>query len=147
MASSSLYVPIRFDKAVIRALEKIDKCPGAALPKEEVMIMSDCASPWYTNVLVSVAPQEVNGAAVEKISGDFLAKVFEGDYSNIGKWVNEVENLVPSVRASLELDGKRNDKNEDRKSSDKVKHYLYYPTCPKCAKKFGKNHVVILASL
>ncbi|KAL7474586.1 hypothetical protein ACHAW6_000558, partial [Cyclotella cf. meneghiniana] len=108
----SLYVPIRFDKAVIRAFEKIDNCPGAALPKEEVMIMSDCASPWYTNVLVSVATQEVNGAAVEKISGDFLAKVFEGDYSNIGKWVKEVEKLVPSVRDSMELDGTRNDKNQ-----------------------------------
>jgi hypothetical protein len=143
----SLYVPIRFDKAVIRAFEKIDSCPGAALPKEEVVIMSDCASPWYTNVLVSVASQEVKGAAVEKISGYFLAKVFEGDYSNIGKWVKEVEKLVPSVRDSKEVDGTRNDKNQVSTRSDKITHYLYYPTCPKCAKKYGKSYVVILASL
>eukprot|EP00804_Cyclotella_cryptica_P013143 CCRYP_019645-RA/>CCRYP_019645-RA protein AED:0.02 eAED:0.06 QI:0/0/0.5/1/1/1/2/2912/186 len=142
-----LYVPIRFDKAVIRAIGKINQCQGAALPKEEVMVMSDCASPWYTNVLVSVATEEVKGAAVEKISGDFLAKVFEGDYSNIGKWVKEVELLLPSVRDSLKLDGKRGDKNQGSKSSDDIKHYLYYPTCPKCAKIYGKNHVVILASL
>ncbi|KAL7477404.1 hypothetical protein ACHAW6_003208 [Cyclotella cf. meneghiniana] len=111
------------------------------------MIMSDCASPWYTNVLVSVATQEVKGAAVEKISGDFLAKVFEGDYSNIGKWVKEVEKLVPSVRDSMELDDTSNDKNPVSKRSDKITHYLHYPTCPKCAKKYGKSYVVILASL
>ncbi len=27
------------------------------------------------------------------------------------------------------------------------KMYFFYTTCPKCAKKYGKNYVVILAQL
>ncbi|MGE5758418.1 MAG: hydrolase [Sideroxydans sp.] len=27
------------------------------------------------------------------------------------------------------------------------KLYFYYTTCPKCAKKYGKNYVVILAEV
>jgi len=27
------------------------------------------------------------------------------------------------------------------------KMYLYYTTCPKCAKKYGKNYIVILAEI
>jgi hypothetical protein len=27
------------------------------------------------------------------------------------------------------------------------KLYFYYTTCPKCAKKYGKNYVVILAQI
>ncbi len=25
--------------------------------------------------------------------------------------------------------------------------YMWYTTCPKCAKKYGKNHVVILGAV
>ncbi len=27
------------------------------------------------------------------------------------------------------------------------KFYFYYTTCPKCAKKYGKNYVVLLAEI
>jgi hypothetical protein len=27
------------------------------------------------------------------------------------------------------------------------KMYFYYTTCPKCAKKYGKNYVVLLAQI
>ena len=49
---------------------------------------------------MSVAPDKEGGGAVatEKISGDFLAKAFQGDYSNIGKWMKETRVLVKEVR-------------------------------------------------
>ena len=85
---------------------------------------------------VSVATEKVKGATVVKISDDFLAKAFEGDYSNSGKWVKEVKKIVAEARMLLELGEGRCDK-----------FYFYYPTCPKCAKIYGKNQVVILALL
>ena len=103
------------------------------------MILSDCVSPWYTNVYVSVATETVDNATIEKMSGDFLGKVFEGEYSNMGKWVKEVEKLLPIVR---------NERNVNIGNNNGVnKFYFYYPTCPKCAKKYGQNYVVILAAL
>ncbi|KAL3791767.1 hypothetical protein ACHAWO_012975 [Cyclotella atomus] len=136
-----LHVPLNFGKAVTRSMNKIDNVPEAKVPKDQFMILSECTSPWYSNVYVSVATAKVEGATVETISGDFLAKAFEGDYSNIRKWVKEMKTLLPKVRESM--DG---EKDSAAKSSAN-KFYFYYPTCPKCAKKYGKNHVVILASL
>jgi hypothetical protein len=122
-------------------MNKIDNFPDAQVPKEQFMILSDCTSPWYSNVYVSVVTANIEGVTVEKISGDFLAKAFEGDYSNIGKWVKEVEKLLPAVRESID------EKKDSVAKCKGAKFYFYYPTCPRCAKKYGKNHVVILASL
>jgi hypothetical protein len=47
-------------------------------------------------LLLSLAPEKVKGATVVKISGDFLAKALEGDYSNISKWVKEVKDFSRS---------------------------------------------------
>ena len=43
--------------------------------------------------------------------------------------------------------------NEEKKMEaaavnvDDLKLYFYYPTCPKCAKKYRKNYVVIMAKI
>ena len=131
------YVPLAFGRAVIRAMKKISNA-GAESPKSDVMILSDCTSPWYTNIFVSSTKDEVPGAEVEKISGTFLAKAYEGDYSNMGKWVKETKEIVRT--SSL---------GKDMLTSDleKMEIYFHYPTCPKCAKKFGKNYVVVMAKL
>ena len=100
----SFYVPTRFGEAVTRATDFINSSPGAAVPKEEFMILSGCSSLWYSNVYVSVATEKVKGATVVKISGDFLTKAFEGDYSNIGKWVKEVKKILAEARMLLELE-------------------------------------------
>jgi hypothetical protein len=109
-------------------MNKIDDFPDAKLRKEQFMILSDCTSPWYSNVYVSVATANVEGVTVEKISGDFLAKAFEGDYSNIGKWVKEVEKLLPAVRESID------EKKDSVEKCKGAKFYFYYPTCPKSKK-------------
>ena len=73
--------------------------------------------------------EETIGAKMEKISGTFLAKVFEGEYKNMGKWVKEMESYV------------------EAKGQKAKKLYFFYTTCPKCAKIYGKNYVVILAQI
>lgn len=133
------YVPIAFGRAVVRTMKKISDA-GAEPPKNDVMILSDCISPWYTNIFVSTTKDDVPGAEVQKISGTFLAKAYEGDYSNMGKWVKETKELVKT--SSLGQDN-----NVEAVDLEKLQFYFHYPTCPKCAKKFGKNYVVVMAKL
>jgi hypothetical protein len=63
------------------------------------------------------------------ISGTFLTKVFEGPYQNMGKWIKEMDAYVKA------------------KGKENKKLYSYYTTCPKCAKAYGKNYVVLLAQI
>ncbi|KAK1746181.1 hypothetical protein QTG54_002788 [Skeletonema marinoi] len=181
------HVPLAFGSAVMRAMKKIE-LSGAQVPKKDFMILSDCSSPWWSDVLVSTSNVYVEGAEVTMISGLYLAKAFEGDYSNMGKWVQEINELVVEVKTStveeeeekehekeilpnannevseqeeeLELLPNANVKKEviKQKEDDELlpntkkvtrqkdgSIFFYYPTCPKCAKKFGKNYVVIFA--
>jgi hypothetical protein len=64
---------------------------------------------------------------MEKISGDFLSKVFEGPFQNAGKWLKEMNTYVRS------------------KGKEPKKVYFFYTTCPACAKVYGKNYTVTLA--
>ena len=64
-----------------------------------------------------------------KLTGNFLSKVFEGSYKNMKKWVKEMDEYVKS------------------KGKETKRNYFFYPTCPKCSKKYGKNYVVILAEI
>jgi NMD protein affecting ribosome stability and mRNA decay len=63
------------------------------------------------------------------ISGTFLCKVFEGPYRDVRKWVAEMREFVRS------------------KGKDMRKLYVFYTTCPRCARKYGKNYVALLAQI
>lgn len=63
------------------------------------------------------------------LSGTFLCKVFEGPYRNIRTWISQMQRYVGSRGRTLK------------------KLYFYYTTCPKCAKQYGKNYVVLLAQV
>ena len=143
------YIPLGFGKAVRRAISKIEHSK-TQVPKEDFMIISICNSPWWSDVLVTTSKdQDVGGAKVEKISGSFVAKAYEGDYSNMGKWAKEVKELVVKVRQDKKEkhDNKIVKKQGEQHEEDTEKILFYYPTCPKCAKKYGKNYVVIFARL
>ena len=64
-----------------------------------------------------------------RLSGNFLAKVFEGPYHEAGKWAKEMVEFVNSQNKELK------------------KLYFFYTTCPKCAKHYGKNYVVGFAEV
>ena len=61
------------------------------------------------------------------ISGTFRTKVFDGPYRNMRKWIGEMKAFVRGKGKELQ------------------KLCLFYTTCSKCAKKYGKNFVAILA--
>jgi hypothetical protein len=73
--------------------------------------------------------KDIPGAKMTTLSGTFLAKVFEGPYRNMRNWIDEMKSFVKGKGKTL------------------YRLYFFYTTCPKCAKKYGKNYVVILAQL
>ncbi|MCP4710164.1 MAG: hypothetical protein GY869_16195 [Planctomycetes bacterium] len=122
---SIFHIPINFGKVMIRNMEKIDAVKALS---PDVVGLSDENSLWGSDIYIAVE-KDVPNTQMQKISGTFLTKVFEGPYQNARKWCVEMQQHV-------------NDKNENFK-----KMYFYYTTCPKCAKAYGKNYVVLLAQI
>lgn len=122
---SCLHIPLNFGKVMVRNMERISK--AGALPPEPLML-SDENSLWGADIYIAVS-KDVPGAEMVRVSGTFLAKVFEGPYKNIHTWVGQMSAYV---------------KSKNRQSN---KLYFFYTTCPRCAKYYGKNYVVLLAKV
>lgn len=123
--SSFVHIPINMNKKMIKNMKLIEKAEAKA---PNMIMLSDEKSPWGSDIFIEVS-KPAPGADMTKLSGVFLSKVFEGSYQNMGKWVKEMHNYV----------------KEKNKTLDMI--YFYYSTCPKCAKVYGKNYVVLLAKV
>ena len=119
-----LYMPFGFGK-VMRALD--GRCEALAPPYRH-LCLSDHTSKWNMDVYLSV-DQDIPCAQNVTLDGNFLCKVYEGPYRNTGMWCKDFEGFVKSQNAAIE------------------KWYMWYTTCPKCAKKYGKNYVVFVAQM
>ncbi len=122
---SFLHIPLNFGSVMARSAERI--ADAGALPEQPLML-SDEGSLWGSDVYIAVS-KEVPGARMERVSGTFLAKVFEGPYSDMGKWVKEMRAFVAGKKKEMK------------------KLYFYYTMCPSCAKYYGKNYVVLMAEV
>lgn len=116
------YIPITFG-AVMKKLVKKMQQAGAAMIDD--LALSDHTSKWNMDVYLGV-DKEVSGVRNATLSGKFLSKVYEGDFKETGKWCDDFEKHAKSK--NLKVD----------------KLYMWYTTCPKCAKKYGKNYVAII---
>ena len=123
--SSFVHIPLNMNKKMIKNMKLIEKAE-AKVP--QMIMLSDEKSPWGSDIFIEVS-KPVPGAEMTTLSGVFLSKVFEGSYQNMGKWVKEMTQYVKEKRKTVEM------------------IYFYYTTCPKCAKVYGKNYVVLLAKV
>ena len=123
--ASFLHIPLNFGAVMKRNMVVIE---AAHASPENMVVLSDENSLWGADVYLEVTG-DVPGANVATISGTFLSKVFEGPYKNMRKWIEEMKAFVAA------------------KGRTASKLYFFYTTCPKCAKKYGKNYVVILAQI
>ncbi len=100
----------------------------AGAKSSDMIVLSDENSLWGADIYIDVT-KNVPNARMSTISGIFLSKVFEGPYKNMHIWIKEMKEHVNSKGKKLK------------------KLYFYYTTCPKCAKLYGKNYVVLLAQV
>ncbi len=123
--TSFLHIPLNMGKKITKNMELIEKA-GAKAPRQ--LMLTDEKSLWGSDIYIDVA-KEVPEAKMDKLSGTFLTKVFEGPYKNAGKWAKEMDEYAKSKGRELK------------------KLYFSYTTCPKCAKVYGKNYVVLFAQI
>jgi len=117
------YMPVNFGKVMVRLHKTITKA-GEEVP--DWLCLSDHTSKWNMDIYLAVN-KEITGADNVTLSGRFFSKVYEGPFRDTGKWCTDFENIIKS------------------KGVTKKKLFMWYTTCPKCAKKYGKNYVVIIA--
>ncbi|BEH00292.1 hydrolase [Bacteroides sedimenti] len=119
------YMPVNFGGVMRRLMKKIGEA-NADVP--EWLCLSDHTSQWNMNLYVAV-DKEVPGANNTTIGGKFYCKVYEGPFRDTGKWCKD---FVEKANA---------------KGMHPQKLFMWYTTCPKCAKKYGKNYVAIFAQI
>lgn len=119
------YMPVNFGGAMKRLNQKVDNA-GATMP--DWLCLSDHTSKWNMDLYLAV-DREIPGAENATLSGKFYSKVYEGPYRDTGKWTEEYK------------------RSAKEKGFEIKKWYMWYTTCPKCAKKYGKNYVVIINSV
>ncbi|MBM4153987.1 MAG: hypothetical protein FJ221_03050 [Lentisphaerae bacterium] len=120
---SFLHIPLNFG-AVMRRCDARIRAAGAESP--EMIVVADENSLWGADVYVAVSG-DVPGHPVVTLDGTYLSRVFEGPYSQMRAWISDMMRHVAERGRKVE------------------KLLFFYPTCPKCAKVYGKNYVVILA--
>lgn len=124
---SFLHIPLDMGAVITKMWNQIEAA-GAKTEDKDFLILSDETSAWKSDQFIPVT-KEVPGMENVRISGTFLTKVFEGPYKEAPNWYKQMINYVKS------------------KGKEAKKVYMYYTTCPKCAKKYGKNYVVLFAEV
>jgi hypothetical protein len=119
------YMPMNFGP-VIKRLDAQVRGAGATMP--DSLCLSDHTSKWNMDLYLAV-DKEIPGADNVTLSGKFLSKVYEGPYNDTGKWCEDFKLFAKNKNLSID------------------KWFMWYTTCPKCAKKYGKNYVVVVAKV
>ena len=119
------HMPLNFGAVMKRLVPKVEKA-GAMSP--EAMGLSDHTSKWNMDIYLAVT-KDVEDASNVTLSGQYLSKVYEGDFKKMGEWCKDF--MVFAAAKGLDV----------------KKWYMWYTTCPKCAKKYGRNYVVIVGEV
>jgi hypothetical protein len=119
------YIPITFGKVMKRLDKKVTEA-GATIP--EWLCLSDHTSKWNMDVYLAV-DKEVPTAQNVMLEGKFYSKVYEGDFKDTAKWCENYKTVAGSKGMTIK------------------KWFMWYTTCPKCAKKYGKNYVAIISQV
>jgi len=119
------YMPLNFGKVIRRLNEKVTSA-GANIPGW--VCLSDHTSKWNMDIYLAV-DRTVPGAENTTLSGTFYSRVYNGPFNDTGKWCKDFESKAKAKGMTIK------------------KWYMWYTTCPKCAKKYGSNYVVIMGKV
>lgn len=119
---SLFYVPLNMGKVMEQTMNSIRNNDGEV--KDRYLILSEDVSPFRCehHFLVN---KPINGLENEILSGRFYTMVFNGGYNQVPKWIEKLKG---------EMEGKNLILN---------RVYAFYTTCPKCAKEYGNNYIVL----
>ena len=119
------YIPMNFGSVIKKMMKKVEKVGGGC---QDWMGLSDHTSKWNMDLYVAV-DKDIPEAENVTIGGKFFSKVYEGAYKEMKNWMKDFDQNATDKKLQVE------------------KKYYWYTTCPKCAKKYGKNYVVIIGKI
>ena len=119
------YMPINFGSVMTKMCQLMER---EKVEMSDGLLLADHTSKWNMDLYLAT-DKEIAGVENVTLSGKFFCKVYEGSFKNIGVWMKDFENYAK--RNSIAVN----------------KMYWWYTTCPKCAKKYGKNYVAIVANI
>ena len=120
-----MHVPINMQSIIKRTWGKIEEAEAS---NNQFVILSHDRSAWHADHYFAVT-KDVPDCENVTLSGTYLTKVYEGPYSDAGKWAKDFEAIVSN------------------KGKELKKMYFYYTTCPKCAKQYGENYTVAFGQI
>ena len=119
------FMPVNFGKVMKRLDGKVRNA-GASVPGW--LCLTDHTSRWNMDLYLAV-DKDVAGADNTTLSGKYYSKVYEGPFRDTGKWCKDFEHIAKTKGLEIK------------------KWYMWYTTCPKCAKKYGKNYVAVISQI
>jgi hypothetical protein len=119
------YMPLNFGKVMKRIDAKMHE-QNIAFP--DCLCLSDHTSKWNMDIYLAV-DKEIQGMQHARLSGKIFTKVYEGPFKETGNWCKDFQQQVSDKGYKI------------------AKMYMWYTVCPKCAKKYGKNYVVIFGQI
>jgi len=122
---TAFYMPLNFGQVIKRSMKKVESS-GAEMP--DYLCLSEHTSKWNMDVYLAV-DKEVEGASNTTLTGKFYSKVYEGPFKDTGRWMKDA------------------DEDTKTRGMNIKKWFMWYTTCPKCAKKYGKNYVVVIGEI
>jgi hypothetical protein len=120
--------PPMIGKKITRMWKAVEQAGVASPKKEDTLILFHDSTPFKGEIYISVekdVPTENNIV----ISGSFVSIVFDGGYNAIPKFVKIMNEHLAET---------------GKKAKD---YYIHYAYCPKCAKKFGHNYMILFAKV
>jgi hypothetical protein len=115
-------------KKITNVMKIAEDAQKLSASKDDILLLFSHPHPFKSELYLSVTgpvPDIVNCT----ISGKYLSKVFDGEYKKLPSFIKEME---------VDL----NSQNKKAK-----KYYVHYAYCPKCAKDFGHNYMVLFADI
>jgi hypothetical protein len=119
------HLPLDLGRKLDRARDSILEAGAQA---EHPILLGDDRSLWRADLYLE-ATKDVPGAEMVRLSGRFLAKVFEGPQRHAQRWMEEMERLASARGERIE------------------QLFQGFTTCPGCAKGYAQNCVVLYAKL
>ncbi len=125
---SFMYMPLNFGKVMKTSMEAINS--SDASDPDRYLIMSQDVSMWKADHYFKVM-KEVPGMDMVTLDGKFIAKSYTGEYKDVPKLINEFEAYLKTQGQLLE----------------RSQLFIFYTTCPQCAKHYGVNYMVMFAKV
>lgn len=120
--------PPMIGKKITKMWSLANKSKKIEANKDNILILFRDPSAFKSEIYLSVTGP-VKGADNSKLSGTFVSKVFAGPYNAIPKFIKQMSEYL-SKKGKAALD-----------------YYVHYAYCPKCAKKYGNNYMILFAKV